>query len=263
MTVKSFVQFAGGIDWYCEIRGTGPVLVLIPSGEGDCANFETTAALLADRFSVLTFDTPGYSRSGAPTDPAQISVPNLAGQIATLVRALGVDKATFYGCSSGGRAVLDLVCTEHELVRNGIVHEAALASPHMDAQLGKLAALDDATAVQVCKHMFAKVMNEDEGAWMALGSDYHARLERNYLTWVRRYIGQGLGAPIDPQALQRRPVAWTVGSLSDQAAFAGNYALADAAGIEVTALPSRHFPQVSIPGKLAEHISAATAPYLT
>jgi len=33
-------------------------MVLVPSGEGDCSNFERVAAALADQFTVLTFDTP-------------------------------------------------------------------------------------------------------------------------------------------------------------------------------------------------------------
>lgn len=262
MTAKHFVQPAAGIDWYCEVRGEGPWVVLIPSGEGDCANFHATATHLADRFSVLTFDTPGYSRTSTPTDPAQVSVSALSGQIAGLIRALGIGQATFYGCSSGGRAVLDLVASEPALVRNGIVHEAALATPHMEAQLAQLVALDDAGAVAACTHLFAHMMNEDAEAWAALGPDYHQRLERNYVTWVRRYLAQGLGEPIDPVALRGKPVTWTVGTLSDQAAFGGNFALAEAADLTVGGLPCRHFPQVSIPAALADHITAATMPYL-
>lgn len=54
------------IAWYYEIRGRGPSIVLIPSGEGDCGSFDKVAALLAPRFRMLTFDMPGFSRSGDP-----------------------------------------------------------------------------------------------------------------------------------------------------------------------------------------------------
>jgi len=33
-------------------------------------------------------------------------------------------------------------------------------------------------------------MNENADAWDALGEAFHKRLERNYVTWVRRYVGQ-------------------------------------------------------------------------
>jgi hypothetical protein len=32
----AFTHEAAGIDRYCELRGSGPTIVLIPSGEGDC-----------------------------------------------------------------------------------------------------------------------------------------------------------------------------------------------------------------------------------
>jgi pimeloyl-ACP methyl ester carboxylesterase len=66
MTLQTFSQQAAGIDWYCEARGRGTHIVLIPSGEGDCGSFAHVADDLAEDFSVLTFDMPGFSRSGPP-----------------------------------------------------------------------------------------------------------------------------------------------------------------------------------------------------
>src|SRR5215831_15209658 len=54
------------IDWYCELRGRGPTIVLIPSGEGDCGSFDRVATSLSGTFTVLTFDMPGFSRSSEP-----------------------------------------------------------------------------------------------------------------------------------------------------------------------------------------------------
>ena len=89
-------------------------------------SFARTADLLAERFTVLTFDTPGFSRTTAPANPEDVRVPNLGPQIAGLVRSLTIEQATFYGCSSGGVAVLDLLADNTDLVRNGIIHEAAI-----------------------------------------------------------------------------------------------------------------------------------------
>ena len=62
--------------------------------EGDCASFEQVAQELANSFTVLTFDMPGFSRShvGSPED---ISVSKLADQIAGLVQSLETHPATF------------------------------------------------------------------------------------------------------------------------------------------------------------------------
>jgi pimeloyl-ACP methyl ester carboxylesterase len=128
MAVNAFRQHASGIDWYCEVRGNGPSVVLIPSGEGDCGNFGAVAEALADEFTVLTFDMPGFSRTVVPPDFGNVTATMLADQIAQLVKTLGMVPASFYGCSSGGLAVLSLASDHSQIVRNGIVHEAALVN---------------------------------------------------------------------------------------------------------------------------------------
>src|SRR5436190_13925093 len=92
--VRRFEHTTDGVDWHCEQRGDGPPVVLVPSGEGDCASFEQVAAQLADEFTVLTFDNPGFSRSHVQTAD-DISVSKLAEQIAGLIESLGTYPATF------------------------------------------------------------------------------------------------------------------------------------------------------------------------
>ncbi|MBI2800697.1 MAG: alpha/beta fold hydrolase [Gammaproteobacteria bacterium] len=255
MKPETFVHAAAGINWYCERRGKGPHIVLVPSGEGDCASFEAVAAALADTFTVLTFDAPGFSRSSAPADPAQISVGTLGDQVAALMRSLGIGRAAFYGCSSGGSAVLDLAVRHADLVRKAIVHEVATGV--RGGPLGDLVALDDARVVQACQHIFGNVMNEDPVAWNNVGAEYHQRLERNYVTWVRRYVATiDSGLQIDAAALVGRPIAWTIGGLNPVAAFFTNINIAFEARIPLGLLMCRHFPQVSIPTELANHIRA-------
>ena len=91
-----------------------------------------------------------------------------------------------------------------------------------------------------------------------MGDTFHKRLERNYVTWVRRYVaGSRPARQLAPEDLRRRPVTWTIGGLTPAAAFLGNVAAAYAAGIQVGLLMCKHFPQVSIPEVLADHISKA------
>lgn len=257
MKPETFVHAVGDIHWYCERRGTGPNVVLVPSGEGDCASFDAVAAALADTFTVLTFDTPGFSRSGPPADPTQISVATLGDQVAALVRSLGIRSAAFYGCSSGGRAVLDLAVRHADLVRRAIVHEVATTGK---GPLADLIALDDAGVVQACKHIFGAVMNEDPAAWNNVGEAYHKRLERNYVTWVRRYVATiDSIPPLAPASLGGRPITWTIGGLNPVAAFFNNIPIAFEARIPLGLLMCRHFPQVSIPSELARHIRSHSA----
>ena len=135
---------------------------MIPSGERDCGNFATVAEQLSSEFTVLTFDTPGFSRSTAPPD--EISPLKLADQIAGLVTSLDLAPAAFYGCSSGGIAVLDLVADHPEIVGNALVHEAALVKDYAFPEMNRLEGLnqlDDAGIVAACKDMFRNQMNVD------------------------------------------------------------------------------------------------------
>jgi pimeloyl-ACP methyl ester carboxylesterase len=268
MPVQSFMHRAEGIDWYCQQQGDGPAVVLVPSGEGDCAPFDPVAARLSDQFRVLTFDMPGFSRTGAPPDPQDLTPVKAADQVAALVRSLGIDEATFYGCSSGGALVLNLIADHPDLVTNGIVHEVAI---NVDYRTGKsesllttLCALSDDGVVEQCKVIFREHMNEDQAAWDALGEDYHGRLERNYVTWVRRYVSYTGPLPAkEPADFTNRPLDWTIGGLTPAMTFFSNVQLAAILGIQVGLLPCKHFPQVSIPDRLADHIRGSASRHLS
>jgi pimeloyl-ACP methyl ester carboxylesterase len=110
--LKTFIaKTQDGIKWYCEQQGSGPNLILIPSGEGDCFSFSKTASLLSTTFTVTTFDTPGFSRTTAPDSIWEnfTSLRILSKQIVRLMDELSIDSAHFYGSSSDGAAVLGLI----------------------------------------------------------------------------------------------------------------------------------------------------------
>ncbi len=84
-----------------------------------------------------------------------------------------------------------------------------------------------------------------------MSSDYHARLVRNYATWVRHYLGGAYPAPYDPEALRGRPLAWTIGAYRRVADIFSNVQLCQRAGIEIGMLACAHFPQINMPEGLA------------
>lgn len=257
MATTSRVRTKDGIEWHCERQGQGPDLVLIPSGEGDCANFAQVAALLANTFTVTTFDMPGMSRSTAPESAmTNLTASILADQVIGLMDELSIPIATFYGCSSGGLVVLALASGHSHRVRSGIVHEVPLVRGPFP-----LVELDDAGVVEACRRLFAEEMIEDQNPWKALGPEYHARLDRNYVTWVRRYFDR-VERTFSRDELRMRPVQWTVGALSPMGAFFNNVVTACQADVPVGLLPCRHFPQVTIPEILAEHIRSTAKAHL-
>lgn len=250
----SHVRTGDGIEWYCERRGTGTDLILIPSGEGDRENFAKVAALLAGSFTVTTFDMPGMSRTTAPeTAMKALTASKLAAQIVGLMDKLGIAKASFWGCSSGALTALALAADSPDRVQCTVVHEAPLAP--VDS-VSALKSLDDATIIQVVSQLFATGFCEDDEKWQALGPAYHKRLERNYITWVRMYVLQ-VERDFSKDELNRRPTTWTIGALMPAGFFHQNVVDGYAAGIPVGLLPCKHFPQVTIPEILAKHIQGA------
>src|SRR5437879_3223234 len=52
-----------GARLYFETRGSGPLMLLIPGANGDANAFPPFANLLANEFTVVTYDRRGYTRS--------------------------------------------------------------------------------------------------------------------------------------------------------------------------------------------------------
>ena len=254
------VKSKDGIDWYCERRGSGPDVILIPSGEGDCESFSKVAALLANSFTVTTFDMPGMSRTTAPESAMEsISPSKLAAQVVGVLDELSIDKATFWGCSSGGLAALALAAEYPDRVRNVVVHEVPVGRP--DSSMPPLQKMDDEAIVEACQHMFSTVFCEDAEKWHGMGPAYHDRLKKNYVTWTRTYYSL-TNRSFTNEELTRRPVRWTIGALTPAGRFYQNVVDGYAAGIPVGLLPSMHFPQITVPEALAEHIKAAVEDHL-
>jgi pimeloyl-ACP methyl ester carboxylesterase len=105
---------------------------------------------------------PGFFRSTAPTDPHEFTPVNAAGQVAALVQSLGIDRAAFYGCSSGGAVILLLIAGHPDLVTNGMVHEVAINADYRNGNseslLPALCSLTDSEVVEQCKVIFRELM---------------------------------------------------------------------------------------------------------
>ncbi|KAK4561387.1 hypothetical protein LTR86_004704 [Recurvomyces mirabilis] len=269
-TMKSSqVTTKGDISWYVEefVPASNaledvPPIVLIPSGEGDCHNLRELGDLLRSAgFHAISFDMPSFSRTTAPVAAySTITAGLLASQIVSLLDELHISRAAFFGCSSGGLATLALVALYPERVHCGIVHEVPFESP---PQLLAMTQKSDEEVSANCEYFFAnffveQIDNDGRAKWEALGSDYHARLKRNYVTWVRHYVGKfeahSLGLATK---LQQRPVFWTVGGLSDPKAWSKDWEVAATAGISVRTdvLHCLHFPAVTVTEKTRDWIS--------
>ncbi|KAH8669506.1 Alpha/Beta hydrolase protein [Tricladium varicosporioides] len=260
MATSSIVSTPDGINWYVEQQGTGPHIILIPSGEGDCSSFDKVAKILSSNFTVTTFDMPGFSRTTCPPEAVEnVDCPLMSKQINTLLGTLKIDKCTVYGCSSGGWGAFGLGAFYPEKVTSVIVHEVPLT---VFPSVRELLPLPDNEVISRCQHMFAHFFNEDEAAWNGLGPEYHKRLEKNFITWKNGYVPTEDPFHLSNEELTKRPVTWTVGGLNEFRVWWPNVVRAKEAGIEMSLLNAKHFPHVSVPEEFAEHIKVSAEKYL-
>jgi pimeloyl-ACP methyl ester carboxylesterase len=104
-----------GAALYVEVRGSGPVLLCISGGPTDSGMFTDLAGRLSGRYTVVSYDQRGHSRSPLEGDPGDIPV------------ALHADD------SGGGAIGLDLAARRPDLVRTLVSHEPPLFALLPDA----------------------------------------------------------------------------------------------------------------------------------
>ncbi|KAE8444788.1 hypothetical protein EG329_014248 [Mollisiaceae sp. DMI_Dod_QoI] len=257
MAQVSQVQTNDGISWHVEQSGSGPHILLIPSGEGDCHCFTKLANLLSPNFTVTAFDLPCFSRTIAPHSTVEnLSPYKIADQIVSLMDKLSIPSATVFGSSSGGIIAMAMLSKYDERVTRAIIHEVPLhVIPGLKAQ-AEAPVSENPKIIAFYKDVFANVMNEDKASWEALGEDYHERLEKNFITWVKNYSPVVDEMKWDKEELKAKSgrVNWTLGGLMPLSWFWENVVLATEVGIKIDVLNCKHFPQVSIPEVLAEYI---------
>jgi pimeloyl-ACP methyl ester carboxylesterase len=115
-----------GTELYHEVRGTGPPVLLIMGATGDGGHFDALAELLADEFTVISYDRRGNGRSPAPAGWQTTSPEEQADDAAALLGALETGPAAIFGTSSGGNFALCLMVRHPGSVRGAVLHEPGL-----------------------------------------------------------------------------------------------------------------------------------------
>jgi pimeloyl-ACP methyl ester carboxylesterase len=108
--------------------------LLIAGGMGDAGLFARVAELLADDFTVITYDRRGNSRSPRPEGWASTDSSEQAADAAALLRTLEAAPAAVFGTSTGGDIALSLVLEHPAVVRGAIVHEPPIVGVLADPE---------------------------------------------------------------------------------------------------------------------------------
>ncbi len=115
-----------GATLHYEVHGTGPVLLLIPGGPADAGAFAPIRDELSDRYTVVTYDPRGLSRSPLDGEPEDTTAGTFADDARRLIEAVGGGPAYVLGSSGGALVGLELVSRYPEQVRTLVAHEPPL-----------------------------------------------------------------------------------------------------------------------------------------
>jgi pimeloyl-ACP methyl ester carboxylesterase len=120
---------------YCERRGNGPIVLLIHGAMEDAGYYSSAADILADKFTVISYDRRCNSRSSGDRS-VDMTVPQQARDAASIIKAMGGGKAVVVGRSGGAIIGLELATKKPELVDFLIVYEAPVIEilPKDDAE---------------------------------------------------------------------------------------------------------------------------------
>ena len=113
--ITSGYATSGAAKIYFETAGEGPDLVFVHAGVSDSRMWEPQFDVFANRFRVVRYDHRGFGKSRILDEPF-----TYRDDLLSVVRYVGIAKATFVGCSMGGAAVVDFAL-EHPEVVNALV----------------------------------------------------------------------------------------------------------------------------------------------
>jgi pimeloyl-ACP methyl ester carboxylesterase len=113
-----------GATIYYEVRGSGPVLLLMPGGPADAGAFRRIVGHLDSDYTVVTYDPRGLSHStlDAPVKDEQI-VQISADDAHRLLAETGKEPAFVFASSGGAVIALELAARHPEQIRAVVAHE--------------------------------------------------------------------------------------------------------------------------------------------
>jgi pimeloyl-ACP methyl ester carboxylesterase len=112
-----------GASLYYEVRGSGPLLLMIQGGSGNAGGTHGVASQLVDHYTVVTYDRRGLSRSTLDDVAESPPLETHSDDAHRLLAALTSEPALVFGASIGALIGLDLAARHPEQVRVLVAHE--------------------------------------------------------------------------------------------------------------------------------------------
>jgi pimeloyl-ACP methyl ester carboxylesterase len=258
-----------GAALYHEIRGSGPTLLMIPGGPMDAAGFAPLAERLADRYTVITYDCRGNSRSPHDGTTDDLTVEVLADDAHRLLEAVGSEPTYVLGSSGGATYGLDLVARYPGGVRTLVAHEPPVSSLLPDAERW-WAFNEEIAQISRTEGTFAALQRFGEGLGLAgepppaemspEAQEASDRMSGNFELFAARLIPVVGNYLPDIAALRasgtRIVLGIGEGSATDQLPARSARALAEELGVEPVLFPGDHGGFGSHPDAFAATLEA-------
>ena len=221
----------GDTTLYYEWCGEGPELLFVHGMCGDAGVWNGQVHRLADRFSCITYDRRGHSRS-APTTRRE-SVATHAADVAALIEALRLDRPVLVGSSGGARIAVEVARTRPELLSGGVFSEPPIFS--LEPVAGRAFQAEIADVVRPAAEargpraavdaFFALVC---PGLWSDLDEAARDRYRANGRRMLAEFAGEPYELGLDDVAAIDLPALVIAGTASHPALRAITAALASA-----------------------------------
>jgi pimeloyl-ACP methyl ester carboxylesterase len=122
--MKTSLLKVPGASIYYEVRGSGPVLLMMPGGPADAGAFRRIAGYLQSDYTVVTYDPRGLSHSPLDGPIQDERIVQTAADDAHRLLAVTTKEPAFVFASSGGAVIaLELADRHPEQIRTLVPHE--------------------------------------------------------------------------------------------------------------------------------------------
>jgi pimeloyl-ACP methyl ester carboxylesterase len=255
VTARHTVATEGASIAY-KTGGTGPLLIMIAGAGGLGDAYRTTADLLRDRYTVVTYDRRCH---GASTGDRQkdLDLAQQARDAAAIIADIGAANAYVFGSSGGGCIAVKLAEERPTLVEGLVLHEPAIISvlPDYERRLAHTRRVHDLyqrNGVRFAMLEFGRPVKGVNPVKMALAQRGAVRPDLGFF-FAREHVPIASYRP-DIQAL--RQAAIPTAALSGRASRDGYNArtapaLADLIDARFATVNGNHFPFLFDPALFA------------
>lgn len=245
-----------GASLYYEVRGSGPVLLMMPGGPADAGVFRNISGYLASDHTVVTYDPRGLSHSPleGPLDDDRI-VQVFADDVYRLLAEVTNSKADVFASSGGAVISLELAARHPEQIATLVAHEtpAPAVLPDTARRRAEMKEIVETYRSQGIGPAMQKFMVHTgirgggppppQGEPTAEQPEAMARMQRNMDFWLGHYFLAIAAYEPDFETLRKSSVRIVSGvgeESGGELAHQGGLGLAERLGNQAVVFPGAH-----------------------